>query len=81
LNTYRISTVIFGAFWLVVLDLRQQACVLRTKNHPNIPRRNVQSSFFGMDFLPEEALTAGNTWCIPKVNNEVWVTIHPKKPT
>ena len=71
----------FGAFGLVVLDLRQQAGVLRTQNHPNISRRNVRSSFFRADLLPDEALSAGNTLCIPKVNNEVWGTIRLKKPT
>ena len=69
----------FGAFGLVVLDLRQQASVLRTQNHPNIARRNVRSSFFIADFLPDEALSAGNTLCIPKVNNEVWGDNPPEK--
>jgi len=52
---------LFGAFGLVVLDLRQQACVRPGQNHPNISHRNVLCSFFGADFRPDEALAAGNT--------------------
>ena len=78
-NTYRISATLFVPFGLVVLDLRQQACVLRDQNHPNIASRNVLCSFFGADFRPDEALAAGNTWRILKANNEVWAYIRPIK--
>ena len=60
-NTYRISAALFGPFGLVVLDLRQQACVLLAQNHPNISRRNVLCSFFGADFRSDEALASENT--------------------
>ena len=49
-NPCRISVALFGAFGLVVLDLRRQACVLRVQNPSNIPHRNVPCSFFGADF-------------------------------
>ena len=75
----RISAALFGAFGLVVLDLRRQACVLRVQNPSNIPRRNVLCSFFGADFRTDEALTAGNTWRIVKGNNDVWAEIRPNK--
>ena len=71
-NPCRISAALFGAFGLVVLDLRRQACVLRVQNPSNIPRRNVQSSFFGADFRTGAALTAGNTLRIAKGNNKAW---------
>ena len=61
LNTCRISAALLVPFGLVVLDLRQQACVLRIQNHPNIARRNVPCSFFGADFRSDEALAAENT--------------------
>ena len=51
---------LFGPFGLVVLDLRQQACVLRDQNHPNIASRNVLCSFFGAVFRSDKALAAEN---------------------
>jgi hypothetical protein len=80
LNTHRISAVLFGAFGLVVLALRQQGCVLRIQNPSNIPRRNVRSSFAGADFRPDENLAAGNTLRIAKDNDDVWAEIRPSKP-
>jgi hypothetical protein len=72
LNPHRISATLFGAFEFVVLDLRQQACVLRAQNLSNIARRNVQSSFSGADFRTGAALTAENTLRIFKGNNKAW---------
>ena len=71
-NPCRISVALFGAFGLVVLDLRRQACVLRVQNPSNIPHRNVPCSFFGADLRSGEALTAGNTLRIAKGNNKAW---------
>ena len=78
-NPHRITAALSGAFGFIVLDLRQQACVLCIQNHPNNSRRNVLCSFFGADFRPDEALAAGNTWRILKANNEVWAYIRPIK--
>ena len=79
LNRRRISTALSGSFGLIVLDLRQQAFVLCTRNNPNISRRNVQGSFFGADFYTDEALSAGNPCRLAKDNNDVWVKIRPIK--
>ena len=79
-NTHRISAALFGSFGLVIPALRQQGCVFRIQNPSNISRRNVQSSFAGADFRPDEKLDAGNTWCIAKDNCEVWAEIRPSKP-
>ena len=79
LNKRRISTALSGSFGLIVLDLRQQAFVLCTRNNPNISRRNVQGSFFGADFYTDEALSAGNPCRLAKDNNDVWVKIRPIK--
>jgi len=69
-NPCRISAALFGAFALVGFGLRQQACILRSQNPSNIPRRNVRCSFFGADFCSDEALAAGNPLWIAKDNNE-----------
>ena len=37
------------------------------------------NSFFGADFCQDKALSAGNTLCIVKDNNEVLVKISPNK--
>ena len=79
LNKRRISTALSGSFGLIVLDLRQQAFVLCTRNNPNISRRNVQGSFFEADFYTDEALSAGNPCRLAKDNNDVWVKIRPIK--
>ena len=79
LNRRRISAALSGSFGLIVLDLRQQAFVLCTRNNPNISRRNVQGSFFGADFYTDEALSAGNPCRLAKDNNDVWVKIRPIK--
>ena len=79
-NTYRISAAIFGAFEFVVLDLRQQACVLRIQKQPNISRRTVQSSFCGVDFHSGAELAVGNTLCITKGDDKAWVKINLQKP-
>jgi len=39
----------------------------------------VLRSFCGADFYSEEALTAGNTLCIVKGNNDLWAKICPHK--
>ena len=80
LNLYRIPAARFGAFCLVVLALRQQGCVRRTKNPSNLVRRYVRSSFFGEDFCSGKEVAAGNTLCISKANDAAWVEIRPKKP-
>ena len=79
LNRRRISAALSGSFGLIVLDLRQQAFVLCTRNNPNISRRNVQGSFSGADFYTDEALSAGNPCRLAKDNNDVWVKIRPIK--
>ena len=79
LNRRRISAALSGSFGLIVLDLRQQAFVLCTRNNPNISHRNVQGSFSGADFYTDEALSAGNPCRLAKDNNDVWVKIRPIK--
>ena len=79
LNRRRISAALSGSFGLIVLDLRQQAFVLCTRNNPNISRRNVQGSFSEADFYTDEALSAGNPCRLAKDNNDVWVKIRPIK--
>ena len=48
----------FGAFGLVVIDLRQQACFLRTQNHPK-SHPFWSKSFPGAGIPPAEAKTQG----------------------
>ena len=78
-NPCRIPTVLFGAFGLIALALRQQGGVLCDQNPINIPRWNVLRSFFGADFRPDAASTEENPLWLVEVNNNVWAEIRPIK--
>ncbi len=62
----RSTRVLFGAFPLVVVALRQQGCLLRTENPSKISPRGVRSSFWRADFRSGEEKPAGNTCVLPK---------------
>ena len=61
LNPYRLLAPYFGAFYLVVLALRQQGRVRRSKNPSKSVSQQVQSSFCGAVFCSGETKPAANT--------------------
>ena len=60
-NASRLTTGISVAFRPLRFDGRQPICTEKAKNHSEIPRCEVQSSFSGADFRRDKANTAENT--------------------
>ena len=60
-NPNRRPVALFGAFWLVVLVLRQQNNVLRTKNPSKVPRQAGLCRFRQANFYRGEEDDAGHT--------------------
>ncbi|MDR0889662.1 MAG: hypothetical protein LBM28_03320, partial [Oscillospiraceae bacterium] len=61
MNLHRLSASLFGAFSLVLLALRQQGVVVRSKNPSKIASRQVRSSFRRANFRQVEKNAAVNT--------------------
>jgi hypothetical protein len=75
-NPHRLSAALFGAFYLVVLALRQQGGVRRDENHSKIARRQVQAVFTERIFVQASKIAQRIlTFC--KRFSEAWAEIRP----